>query len=123
MLPRPSAKCVHKVKQLVTITPITNSKQQNTRLFFFFFKYAATPEISPFPLHDALPIFPPRAPVLGAEPQERLGRQPAVRVDAGLGDLDAPHTAVGGAGRMDHQIEAARDELAHAPAEIGRAHV
>src|ERR1041385_7091004 len=44
-------------------------------LFFFFFNDPAPPEISPFPLHDALPISTQanRMPIIGLNPKALVG--------------------------------------------------
>src|SRR5256885_16561001 len=44
--------------------------------FFFFFNYPATPEISPLPLHDALPISEQARPGAGGDGADGAGPLP-----------------------------------------------
>src|SRR2546430_6035183 len=54
--------------ELFTKVTIEHSE---TYVFFFFFKDTATTEISPLPLHDALPIWAPQLPRRRPEPRRR----------------------------------------------------
>src|SRR2546427_8704306 len=75
------------------------TKLHNPSLFFFFFKDRAPPEISPLPLHDALPI--PRARVRHASHRRRgAGDRPAAHDPRGPDEHPRRHPVPDAAPRM-----------------------
>src|SRR5256886_14069381 len=96
-----------------------NATQLQHIVFFFFFNDPATPEISPLPLHDALPIS-ARREERGGEPWFK--RPPAAlfyRLLDRLAGIHIPQNT-GDFRLIDRRVA---DELNRMREQIGRAHV